>query len=355
MTVISAPPGAVEPADSVRFETALSLAGPRPELGEVLDAAPTPDGGLVVLDASGPEVLVFDSLGRLAGRFGREGGGPGELRARGLTGVVVDDGGVLVPDLASGRATRFSRDGAFRGSFAIPIEDGLPLDWATHPGGGFVYRRAGARHELVRVDTAGRPVGPATPLASDTPDSGPGPLGPLPVWCLFPDGALASGGTHAYEVRIADETGSIRTIARGPTAATPLDEADRTHLAALLEESLRRRSGGTADPAVLAAMLESVPFPETRPVIAGLRCQTGGTLWIQRAAAVTDMGEDALRVGSTIGYGAPVWDVVDLSTGAHRIAVLPRGSRLTRLDGSLLTVVLTDALGIQSVERLKAR
>jgi len=76
----------------------------------VLDAAVTPDGGLLVLDRSAAQVIKFDSEGNLAWKIGRLGSEPGEFR--GPVAISVDsEGSFFVSDRKNYRVQKFDSTG----------------------------------------------------------------------------------------------------------------------------------------------------------------------------------------------------------------------------------------------------
>ena len=75
-----------------------------------LDAAITPDGSLVVLDAGNFRVQIFDSEGNFVRAFGRVGNGVGQFsRPRGL--AVDDDGNIYVSDASFNNVQIFNPEG----------------------------------------------------------------------------------------------------------------------------------------------------------------------------------------------------------------------------------------------------
>lgn len=83
---------------------------PGVEFGQVADIS-VGDGIVAVLDRLEAAVTTLDSTGSLIARYGQEGAGAGEFDPRGLASVVMSDGAVWVPDVASERLTRFAVDG----------------------------------------------------------------------------------------------------------------------------------------------------------------------------------------------------------------------------------------------------
>ncbi len=80
-------------------------------LWNVRDVTRLQSGRIAVLNAGSHEVLVFDSVGRVVSRFGREGDGPGEFRLPfSMLGLAGDS--MAVVD-ANGRRTLFGPDGEY--------------------------------------------------------------------------------------------------------------------------------------------------------------------------------------------------------------------------------------------------
>ncbi len=80
----------------------------RPEyvFGQIVEAARTPAGNVLVLDTSTMNVREFSPEGEFIGSAGRQGTGPGEFQMpRGMT--VLDNGRVLVSDMGGGAVSVF--------------------------------------------------------------------------------------------------------------------------------------------------------------------------------------------------------------------------------------------------------
>lgn len=96
-------------------------------------AAPTymavdPRGAIYVSDAMNGHVLRFDRDGKLTGRFGRKGGGPGEFRAPGAIGLVGDSL-LVVADWGAAHLSVFDRG---TGTYLRQVRsEGLPFDAAV--------------------------------------------------------------------------------------------------------------------------------------------------------------------------------------------------------------------------------
>lgn len=64
--------------DAVRLSPELSVGGDDESIGMLMDVASLRDGRFAVIDRMERSVIVYDSLGQVLTRFGREGKGPGE-------------------------------------------------------------------------------------------------------------------------------------------------------------------------------------------------------------------------------------------------------------------------------------
>ncbi|HEY0671806.1 MAG TPA: 6-bladed beta-propeller, partial [Longimicrobiales bacterium] len=110
---------------------------------------------LYVLDAGNHRVLVFNPQGKFVRKFGKKGGGPGELMSPvGL--AVTTSGEVAVTDLGRPAVSLFRKDGSFIKNLPLGDELGFPVPQGTsaHPSGGVVVRtmppvmRRGAPDEI---------------------------------------------------------------------------------------------------------------------------------------------------------------------------------------------------------------
>jgi hypothetical protein len=100
------------------------------------------EGNLYVLEASVPEIRVYDPRGGLVRRIGRRGSGPGEFQIPPRFGVVGDTVWTFDPGL--NRITLFRRDGSLVSTgraegLAVPLPQshGFLLPWAMRPDGTF--------------------------------------------------------------------------------------------------------------------------------------------------------------------------------------------------------------------------
>ena len=324
------------------------LPGTQPEFGDVADVAPGPDGRMIVLDPLGPSVVVLDSTGAEVSRFGRDGNGPGEFRGAGVSNVVSSADSIYVPDLINQRLTVFDHEGTVLRSRALDLSSGLLLDWRAAPAGGMQFRRMSEpqRIEWLRDDSA-------TVLASlqslNVPASA-GPLAAIPVWCVFPNGRVAMARTDVYDVSVIDGSATVTRL-RSTGAPERLRDEDVEHVKRLMLEAMERIPADQVSPELVERMLAGVMFPERAPRIAGLACPVDDQLWVQRAAPVTEMDREVLRVGSARAYGGPRWDVWDLRSGEVHPVTTGDGTRVTRVSANSLVGFSMDALGRKRVAR----
>ncbi|MCA1789434.1 MAG: hypothetical protein LC667_06130, partial [Thioalkalivibrio sp.] len=120
----SAESGITVPRLSARSHVIATVTGPEPlQTGFILLA---PDDDVLVL-AHRRHLTILDTLGRMFGRFGREGLGPGELL--GIQAVSVHRDSVWIVDRQAARETMVQfRDFGFR-TKVLPFVHGRPKDF----------------------------------------------------------------------------------------------------------------------------------------------------------------------------------------------------------------------------------
>lgn len=331
-------------ADTLRL-VARPFSKKLPDFGDIRDVAMGPAGRLVVLDPTGPEVVVLDSIGAEESRFGGDGDGPGEFRAAGLTDLVVTGDTIVVPDLAAQRVTLFSMRGQVLSTVPVEVSDGLPLEWRLGPKGSLLFRRMTTPQRLETLSIGEQPrFSIFQDLKRLSLPSAAGPLMPLPVWCAFGDGRLALGRTDKYRVEIL-EGDVTQTMVESDAGTRPLSDADKQHLQALLTESISRRFGRTPSPEQVKGLLDRTPLPDEEPSLASVRCVGTSELWVQRALPVAEMDGEILRVGAVTGWGSPDWDVFDVRSAERRAVRMPAGTQITRVTGQAVVGFQADAYG----------
>jgi hypothetical protein len=314
---------------------------------------------LYVLDSQNQRVVVFGPDGRFVRLVGGRGGGPGEFQFP--MALAVTPRGIVVADAGHRAYITFSPEGQPLSRAPLPQGQIMPIvQLRGHPTSGVVVvvpqsmdmeklaeqARAGG---TIRMDMGSRMFIESHPLtdsgattrlfehvviAPDAEeldvDAGPMRISmPMPLmfapglhWDVLPDGGIAVANTADYAATIVSPSGSIvRTITRPftPRAVTRADEDwARANQSRVMEEAGAR---GAAMPAGAATMMqelmkqriESMRFAPVMPVLAGLRAEHGGRLWLLRTAANVDaqpgpidiVASDGRYIGTVPGEALP--------------------------------------------------
>lgn len=122
----SVPAGADVPTWIVSDEPTLQIGSVDGEsdylMHQLVSSAAVPDGRIIVLNAGSHELRTYDSSGRILGRSGRQGSGPGEFRRPQR--LYVNGDTVAVFDEGANRLSYHSFDGQFVGSAPLNRERG---------------------------------------------------------------------------------------------------------------------------------------------------------------------------------------------------------------------------------------
>lgn len=367
--VVTTPPGDLVYAELAE-EPTLSigqLSGPDELLfGMIRSARRDAAGNLLVADVQAHEIRIFDTEGRHLQSLGREGEGPGEFES--LQGAwPVADGGIVAADPILDRITQFGADGIPTGTATLAERDNLGgiftvglagpdmvLSRASPPyvldlenmggsaadmmdatlGGEENRRILFVRHRLdgALVDTLAE--GKDAPMGSVAVGDGAMtftiPFSPRSVAAGSPYGIVVSHGT-IYEIRVFDQDGSLRMIAR-------LDDAREVRT----DEHLERYAGyGSSEPdeAEIRERVEryrQVPLPDSLPGYTEVLFAEGGEIWAQRYAI----------------RGAPMfrWDIF-AADGVYLGRVdVPASFRIEEVGRGQALGVATDELGVQRVQ-----
>src|SRR5688572_609713 len=123
-------------------------------LSRVSQVAFDREENLYVLDGGNNRVLVFNPQGKFVRKFGKKGGGPGELMAP--VGVAITpDGQVAVSDLGRGAISLFKKDGTFVKNITLGDDYGFPVAFQgiyAHPKDGIVLRTMPPRLQRGSLD-----------------------------------------------------------------------------------------------------------------------------------------------------------------------------------------------------------
>ncbi|HEY0306201.1 MAG TPA: 6-bladed beta-propeller [Longimicrobiales bacterium] len=316
-------------------------------LSRVTQVAFDKEENLYVLDGGNNRVLVFNPQGKFVRKFGKKGGGPGELMSP--VGIAVTTTGeVAVTDLGRPAVSLFKKDGTFIKNLTLGEDFGFPVPTQgtyAHPSGGVVVRpmppvmRRGGADEIATRTMTGR-KSPLTWFTTDakntklfeipqpdiTPkvqDNGAGSgqrqiavrvmlpaFTPATLWGVLPNGAVAISNDANYNIEIA-RNGKVERVLQRPFTARKITEADKNKEKARRREQMssgrgnmvfstseRRGSGparantsvgGTMPKAEIDRMLNELTFNETIPVLTGMYVDPRGRLWVQR---FKDVGQD---------------------------------------------------------------
>ena len=316
-------------------------------LSRVTQVAFDKEENLYVLDGGNNRVLVFNQQGKFVRKFGKKGGGPGELMSP--VGIAVTTTGeVAVTDLGRPAVSLFKKDGTFIKNLTLGEDFGFPVPQQgtyAHPSGGVVVRtmppvmRRGGPDEIATRTMTGR-KSPLTWFTTDakntrlfdipqpdiTPkvqDNGAGSgqrqiavrvmlpaFTPATLWGVLPNGTVAISNDADYSIDIA-RNGKVERVIQRPFTARKITEADKNKEKARRREQMtsgrgnmvfstsERRGngparantsvGGTMPKAEIDRMLSELTFNETIPVLTGMYVDPRGRLWVQR---FKDVGQD---------------------------------------------------------------
>ena len=256
------------------------------------------DGRMVVVDGGSRQLRFFDAQGRLTGRVGRKGEGPGEFEDPILVELIGLDS-LLVWDRYLRRFQYFSEDGRF--SRTLVLTDRWPAGGRPPQGavGGRMLvderesswlvpapqQTRGPKETGVNLMWYDPASGSRVPIAAYTVTRdfifiGPGrpPILDHIPFTVFPAAAVtASGGFltdgKSFEIRDYDFTGELRRILRINLPGRPVSEA-------MAEEWLESESSGQPPgTSVRDQILRSMPLPDTLPAFESLLTDEMGFVW----------------------------------------------------------------------------
>lgn len=334
--------------------------------GDLAGVAFDAQGRLYIFDRQSSRVVVTDGRGRLVRTVGKEGDGPGELRAPvGFT--VLRDGTIVIADMGHRAYQLFGPDGAFQrmvsfGGDATTFRLGEmspdPRGGAIFSGGGntvvSISAGPGQRPELPR----GRPVEriglagasaaattvvqawqPPRPEARPQTLSGGGARIQMAAMAMprtfepgllvgpLPDGGLAYSDSTAYAIRVTGPDGRPQRVLRRPLSPRPvtpaMQEAEKKRRLDDMDAGRGPRmrimtsgpGGGGAQPIsqdaireMMRGQIEQMEFYPELPVLLNLKTGWGGKIWaVRRGQRPTDAGPmDVLTpAGQYLGTIAP--------------------------------------------------
>ncbi|MES2305611.1 MAG: hypothetical protein V4558_08890 [Gemmatimonadota bacterium] len=265
-------------------------AGSGVELGSVDCIAALPDGGVAVFDSrglSGPALRVLDSHGVLRRSIGRQGAGPGEFGARGISGCLAarDDGSLLMLDYSNNRVNRWTANGEVLSSIPLPPGLGGPAPYLLAGPAQSVYirvavtrPRAGvgmdwSAYGFVRVAADGKVLDTLPRPRSTGSNAPPRLFDPMEFILPQADGRIVRSFSDrlAFDVWLPGATRAAISAER-PLPATRVLPAERSELEAGLAFWTAQTKGMVPNPGVAT----------TKSAFADMRVDLEGRLWFQR-------------------------------------------------------------------------
>lgn len=324
---------------------------PATEFSDVVGAALTDDGTLVVADGATREIRFFDREGALLRTFGRQGGGPGEFEA--LNSLAVRGDSIIARDMRSWRFTVVDPAGKLVGTtpsgsaaFVGLFSDGslVSYDVLTRdmpPSGSVSRSRAalllhppagGAGERIVEMELNERYVHTEIPGFSER------IFGQSTGFVIGSDRIIIADNA-SWEVRVLAADGSLERILRRSLEPRLVSAADAERY---IETAL---DGYGARREMLAPTLRDQPLPAVMPAFgrSGLfrtRLPTvvegpGGAIWVLEYQAFPG--------------DAPVWSVFDHDGRLVGAVEFAPGFDLTFVAESELVGVYRDALDVEHV------
>jgi hypothetical protein len=304
------------------------------EFGAVTSIVLGSTGRLHVLDGGQRQLIVFDSLGSLLGRWGRRGKGPGEYTAPNAI-AMLHDSVALLDRPGSGRIMIFGPDGAWVRDWRVNAptgandlilyRTGADMFWTqtAFVGDGGIrraYLRQPPRDASDTVDVRTAQV-PGLLVISCAAGGGafsfyPAPFGPVAITRPFRSGNQAVAVSSDYRLWIIAPSGD--TLLGIERVKPPATLTDAEWDAEVQKFQAWRASRG--NPACTRSGFER---PAVRPVVQRMFVDDEGLLWVETyggAEGVYEVfGEDG-SLRATVG-GLPPSGGVDPSVVAGRIAL----------------------------------
>jgi hypothetical protein len=213
-----APTMAATPFDSV-FRLADTLTPEQPDsvpIGLVSGIDFAPDGGFVITDVRSVRVMRYAPDGRLLGRMGRFGFGPGEFQMP-MFPVIDDQGRIHVLDLQVPRITVFNADGSFLRTVSTIHLGNRVGDLEVLPGGDYllVAWHGPTRDLLFRTDSLGKVRASYVPHAQLNPEGEPA----RPIWGNMRNASLSVAGDKAFVITALSDSLWTVNLRNGNTSA----------------------------------------------------------------------------------------------------------------------------------------
>ncbi|HEX6913093.1 MAG TPA: hypothetical protein VF142_21970 [Longimicrobium sp.] len=336
-------------------------------LHDVRDVAVDDSGRVWVLAGMEPFVRIYSADGALVRRFGRPGGGPGEVRNPWSLFVTGDAAApVGVWDVGNRRLVTYSAAGAPVGTTAVDVTPGVVRadirdiaygsvsalrGWGSslllqdEPRG--VIEPAALLHSrLVKLDRSGRTEATVVDFGErhhrQTASLGmASALVPVPLWAICPESRLVVLDPFTPALEWYDAAGRPQARLAVQVPQRRLGEDDiRAYLSHVVGLETR---GAAIDPDVVEKRVEQIArsqrhrFPRNAPPAVSLLCDSRGQVWLQQFSTADH----------PLGYGRE-WIVVD-PRGASRRVRFPPGFQPRAFTRAAAVGVRTDSLDVQQI------
>ncbi len=342
---------------------------PEYQFGQIAQGGITVDsqGRIYVLDQQAQEVKVYSPEGVYEKTIGQRGGGPGELN--GAQFLVMGPGDTLVvPDLGNLRVSKFAPDGSELGSFAVALENGIPVVYRATPSGilGEQIRHLDLPNLQTEPDTMDAvrtfaldgtitdtlltfPAGRTFSFGGGTPEFN--IYSAESAWDLADDGGLIYAVNNDYRIRRYGADGSLQTVITKPFEPKPVSQADQDAVMDFLDRAWTQAG---VPPQFKEQLKQGVHFGEIFPAFAALIAGPDGTIWVQHVQAASELSEEELETYNLLeDAGAPQWDVFDADGRLLGTVTLPARFTPRMFRGDDIYGVWRDELDVQYVLRLK--
>ena len=334
------------------------------------------DGSLWVFDSPGNRIFRFDAQGKLLGRIGRQGGGPGEFNSNNGM-VATRDSGLAQWDARNGRISFFDREGAFLDSWVIPTgfntSNGLISDHSgrlylrrpvTPPREGEILGRMGLvslkgngafGDSLIPPDImmAGQEVYLAERKVGDgwNRSSMSAQYAPQGYWSWHPEGGFVAGHGGDYAIVVAELSGRKPVIIRRHLPAVGVTGEEREQEKARIIWSLRQTDPGWS--------WKGPELPSVKAPLLGITATRDGRIWARVAAPSEPIPEAELLIprDSTqpvVRFRTPVVYEVFSSGGVFLGRVeFPARARLIEADGDFVWGLVRSEDDLPGVARFR--
>jgi hypothetical protein len=378
--IVAVTAGAVAPADATPRQAPArwtlvpdlrigSIDDPEYSLTSVGAIAVGANGTMYVVQYLDRQLVMFDRDGRLLGRIGRQGGGPGEFESPGAPKWRADT--LVVPDFRLQRLTFFTADGQLIGTERL-VSPPSANRWffptvptALLPDGSAVVRPSSmarsqfegrSRVPLLRLGRSGTVLDTLAWLdvshSALALQHGDGafftgqPLADDPLWQVAPDGSsmvfidrLAAERRNDARFVVTKITGTGDTVYSRPHEYDPI-AVPRGFIDSVVESVSERASRRTfpSPRAAARAIREALYMPDFLPPVTGVVIGRDGTVWLKRESATGD---------------SIAWNVLDESGNMVAILTLPKGLRVQEAQRDLVWAVERDELDVPYVVRFR--